>query len=438
MIQRIFYFCFYLYVIFFSCDYTHGQDLLTLEEAVRISLKNNYDIILSANNLEIETNNRGLANAGILPSLTGDLTNNNSLQNSRQVRVSGEINEFTNAKTSNLNYGINFRWTIFDGLSMFARYNQLGEIRKLSDATMQQTILERVNDVYNFYYQLVQQQQQLSALKTTLEISGLRVETAKIRFQLGKAAKLEVLNSEVDYNTDTTNWLLLSQQYQNTQVYLNELLAREVTTKFRVTDSLRIQNNLQLDSLKNIAISQNPMLKMASIQTRIADLELKRIRGGRLPRLSVSSGYNFNQSQSALGFATQTSGRGLTYGVVASVNLFNGFLQNRLEDNAQILIKNAEVQQEKMNQNINAQLTAGYQTYTTNLSLVYLEENNVNKAEENLNITLEKFRLGSISTIEMRLAQVNLQNAVIRYSQAQYQAKLAELTLKMLVGKLDF
>jgi outer membrane protein TolC len=52
------------------------------------------------------------------------------------------------------------------------------------------------------YYDLVQQQQQLAALDTTIVISNQRLTLAQNRFTIGKASKLEVLNAQVDLNTD--------------------------------------------------------------------------------------------------------------------------------------------------------------------------------------------------------------------------------------------
>ena len=51
------------------------------------------------------------------------------------------------AKNNSLNYGVVMDWTVFDGFRMFARYDQLKELRKLGEAELQLTILTRVGDV---------------------------------------------------------------------------------------------------------------------------------------------------------------------------------------------------------------------------------------------------------------------------------------------------
>jgi outer membrane protein len=414
-----------------------AQEILTLEEAIRVALERNFDIRIASNNLEIDKNNANRANAGMIPAVTGNFTNNNTLQNSRQERNDGQVTERNGARGSNLNYGVSLNWTIFDGFGMFARYDQLKELGKLGQANMQLTILTRVSDVISNYFALVQQQQQVKANLAAIEISRFRVQTAQNRFQIGKAARLEVLNAQVDLNTDTTNLLRQQELYQNSRVTLNELLARDVLTPFTVVDTMLIDDRLLMNQLAELALQQNPTLQAAVISKRIAQLELKSVKGGRLPRIGLTTGYNFNESQSALGFATHTSGRGLNYGLTASINIFNGFLQRRNERNAAVLISNAELDHDRVVQNVKAQLAVAYQTYQTNLALVKLEASNQDLAKRNLDITLDKFRLGSIAPIEFRDAQLNYLNARLRSSNAQYQAKVAEIALKEIAGNVN-
>lgn len=419
-----------------NANRARAQEILSLEEAVKIALQNNYDIRLSKNNLEIDELNVSLANAGILPSVNATLNDNNGITTTKQTQADGSIRERNNARNTNLNYGVGLNWTIFDGFGMFARYDQLQEFRNLGETEVQQTILTKVGDVMNTYYNLIQQQQQLRAYDSAIHISRMRLNVAQTRFTIGKAARLAVLNAQVDLNTDTTNYLRQRELYANTKTQLNEILARDINTNFRVADSIQIDTNLTLGALTDLAQQQNPALKAAVINKRVAELDLKQVRANRFPTVGVNTGYNFSSSESALGFATSSTGRGLTYGLSASVNLFNFGLQRRNEKIAGIQIKNAQLQQEQVNLNINSQLTTAYQVYLTNLSLVNLEKKNQEIARRNLEITLDKYRLGTLTPVEFRDAQLNYLNANVRYSNAQYEAKLAEIALKEIAGNL--
>ncbi|MFT5251908.1 MAG: outer membrane protein TolC [Flavobacteriales bacterium] len=427
-----------LFFFFILGFHTQAQDVLTIEDAVKIALENNYEIKIAKNDLRIDETNVSLGNAGMLPRATASVTDNNSVQNLNQTRIDGTVNSLNNAKNNSLSYGVLLDWTIFDGLRMFARKEQLRELQKLGDAQLQLTILTKISDVNATYFNLVQQQQQLMALDSTMIISNQRLDLAKNRFSIGKASKLEVLNAQVDLNTDKVSLLRQKELYTNTKTALNEILARDSAIDFIVVAEIAIDNQLLLPELMNLADKQNPLLQAQIINKRVSELQLKQVKAGRYPTIRVSTGYNFGQSQSSLGFITQSTSRGLNYGFNASLNLFDGLAQNRNEKVATIQIETATAQIEQQNLALKSQLTTAYQTYLTNLELIELEEKNEAIAKQNLEITLDKFRIGTITTLEFRTAQLNFVNAKVRFSNAQYQAKLSEIALREIAGNLIF
>lgn len=414
-----------------------SQEILTVEDAVKIALENNFDIQIASNNAKIDATNVSLANAGILPNLDAVLTNSNSILDTKQTQSDGSIKKLNNAKNMNLSYGLALNWTVFDGFKMFAKHEQLKQIEQLGNTELQFTILDKVGSVLETYYQIVQQQQQLKVLDTTLVISQLRLNLAKNRYTIGKASKLEVLNAEVDWNTDNTNLLRQKELYSNTKTSLNELLARELTAEFMVSEEVVIDKSLQFADLKTKVSSQNPQLQMQLLNKRIAELSLKQIKGDRYPTIGLSSGYNFTRSESSLGFVSKSTGNGLVYGVNARMNIFNGSLQNRNEKVAKINVENAGIYVEQQKTQLESQLLSAYTTYLTNIQLNELEDKNEKIAAQNLDITLEKFKIGTITTVEFRTAQLNYVNAKFRNNSAQFQAKLSEIALKELAGNLD-
>ncbi len=413
-----------------------SQALLPLEDAIAIALKNNYDIQMVAKDVDIAENNANVANAGMLPSVTGNMSRTSAIQDMTQTMLSGEVRDLSGARSNSFLYGAALDWTIFDGFQMFTRYDQLKELKTLGEETMKSVILATVFDVIANYYDLVQQQHLIDATKTALELSAFRHQIAESRYQIGRASKLEVLAASVDMNTDTTNLLRQRETYRAIQIRLNELLARDVNTDFSVIDTFVIAHDMNYESLARTAKQLNPDLQVAIVNHRIQQLELKRIRGARYPTINLTSAYTRSRSESAFGFSTRSNVNGFNYGVTASVNIFNGFLQRRNERNAEFVIEQAELQVEKVSRNIEAQLQAAYQSYLTSLELVRLESSNERIAKENMDITLEKFKLGSIAPVEFREAQRNFVDASTRYSTAQYDAKIAEITLNQIAGTL--
>jgi len=104
---------------------------------------------------------------------------------------------------------------------------------------------------------------------------------------------------------------------------------------------------------------------------------------------------------------------------------------------AKLLVDNSTIAIAQQNLQLQTTLMTSFQTYLTNLELTKLEDRNESIAKQNLDITLEKFRIGTVPTIEFRTAQLNYINAKVRNSNAQYQAKLSEIALKELAGNLS-
>ena len=414
----------------------NAQEVLTIEDAMKIALQNNFDIKIASNNLDINKVNATTGNAGMLPRVTATLVDTNSIQNSSQTRQDGTTTSLDNAKNNSLNYGIGLDWTIFDGFKMFARLDQLKELQKLGEAELKRTMILKISAVNAVYFDLVQQQQQLAALDTTIVISTQRLILAQNRFAIGKSSKLEVLNAQVDLNTDKVALLRQKESYSNRKIALNQILARDSKVDFKVVDQVPVDEKLILSELIALAEKQNPQLEAQIINKRVSELELKQIKGERYPMVSVNTGYNFLDNQSSLGFTSQFTAKGLNYGLRASLNLFDGLAQNRNEKIAKILIENAKIAIEQQSLLLNSELTIAFQTYLTNLELIQLEQTNVAIAKQNLNITVDKFRIGTITTLEFRAAQLNYINAKVRYSNAQFQAKLSEIALRELAGNI--
>nr|WP_294932212.1 TolC family protein [uncultured Flavobacterium sp.] len=427
-----------LILFLFCIAKTSAQEVLTIEEAIKIALENNFEIKIAKNNSKINETNVTIGNAGMLPTATASVVDNNNIQNSSQTRQDGTTTSLNNAKNNSLNYGVSLDWTIFDGMRMFARLDQLKELQKLGDAELKRTILIKIGQVNSAYFDLVQQQQQLSALDTTIVISNQRLNLAKNRFSIGKASKLEVLNAQVDLNSDQVALLRQKESYANAKILLNQHLAREPKTDFTVVENLTVDDQLVFANLLGLAQKQNPVLEAQIINKRIAELQLKQVKADRYPTVALTSGYNFLESQSSLGFASQASSRGFNYGFTASLNLFDGFNQHRNEKIAKLDIENTQIAIEQQNMILNTQLSTAFQTYLTNLELIELEKDNEEIARQNLSITLDKFNIGTITTLEFRTAQLNYVNAKVRNSNAQYQAKLSEIALKELAGNISF
>lgn len=409
---------------------------LTLREAVEIALKNNYNIKLSKNNAAIASNNVTLGNAGFLPVITGDASLNASRQKIKQTRNDGNVNNIK-ANNSNNSYGVNLNWTIFDGFNMFANYDMLKQQDKLGTLRLQDTIQSTVANVITTYYNLASQNVQIKALQSAIDISRTQLRYANDKYTVGRAAKLDVYNAQINLNTDTATLISQIQQYKNTQIQLNRLLIRDLQTDFSVSDTILVSNKLVLGDILTKAQTQNPAILSAQINKRLAEINLKQVRSTRYPVIGVTSGYSFSNSRTPAGFTLTQNAHGLAYGLTASVNIFDGFNQWRKERNAKLQIDNAEINRKQTQLDIEAQISNFFIAYLSGLDLIRVSQSNVELTKKNLDISLEKYRLGNITPLEIREAQRNYLNAESVYANALYQSKMAEVTLQQITNSIN-
>ena len=410
--------------------------LLTLKGAIDTALQNNYNIKLAQNNATIAQNNVTLGNAGFLPALTGNFSNSNSVQNSTVTRTTG-TNNFVNVRSKSYNYGVAMDWTIFDGFAMFANYDALKVRQRLSGITSRDTVLQTLTNVISTYYSLINQNQVLKSLRGAIGISKQQLKFAQDKFSVGTVSRLEVLNAEVNVNTDTANYVSQLQQFKATKIQLNQLLVRDPQVDFSVTDTIVVDEKLVLGNILAAAATQNPRILSSQIAKQLAEINLKQVKAVRYPVIGVNTGYNFNNSRSPSGALLANDARGLTYGFTASMNIFDGFNQKRRETNAKIQLENSAIQTKNVKMGIDAQINTLYVNYLSGLDLIKLGQANVAIARRNLEITLDKYKLGNITPLEVRQAEENFINAQVNYHAAEYQAKSAEISLKQITNNIN-
>jgi outer membrane protein TolC len=91
---------------------------------------------------------------------------------------------------------------------------------------------------------------------------------------------------------------------------------------------------------------------------------------------------------------------------------------------------------QEIEQGVKADLIALFSAYSNNLRLIRMEEQNLQTASENLDIALERYKLGSLSGIDLREVQKSLLDAKESLISIQFQTKLAEVSLQLISGRI--
>ena len=429
---------FHLSVWFILCIPSFAQELpqLALFDAIADGLESNYSILLAYNDAQVSSNNAIRGNAGMLPSVTLNGTINQSIANSYSRFIDGREQDRTGAQSTSMNANVALDWTVFDGFAMFANYDRLKELEMMGQENLHASIQQTIASIMNVYFDIVTRQQELDATVNILKISRLRMYSANDRYLAGRVSKVDLLSAQVDYNADTASYIRQTEDLRKSKIQLNKLLAREITTDFFAADSISIDQTLLYGKLLELALTENPDVVLSRMSVNVAVFTLKATEGAQYPRVRLTSNYTMLKSQSATGQIEESRSGTFNYGATFSVPLFNGFNISRQIKNARLDKEFAEIRYEQIQKEIEAQVATAYSTYEVNRKLKTFETENLGLAAENLDISMERYRLGAISAVELRDVQRSYISATNRLLVATYNAKVAETALKLLTGEV--
>jgi outer membrane protein, adhesin transport system len=415
-----------------------GQKVYGLNDCIGIGLDRNFSIRISKNSETISNNNYTRGNAGYLPSL--DLTSryNGTLNNTTQNLTAGGQNVSNGSYTTTANAGITLGLTIFSGFNVQTTYKKLAELKQIGTLNLQLTTENLISDIVSSYFNYIQQVRTYKNLEYAISLSKERLRIDEDRYTLGSGSKLQVLQSKVYLNADSSK---LSKQFEvvrSAQIRMNELMAAEdLAIEFVSKDtSIEVNHELNYEKLLEETLTGNTSLVIASKNKTISELDYKLVVSRSYPYLNLSSGYSYNYNTYSTGTYKNATTSGMNYGLSMGVNIFDGFTQRKNIVNSSIELKNKELRYQELEQGIKADLITLFNAYSNNLRLIKLEEQNLLTATENLSIALERYKLGSLSGIDLREVQKSLLDAKDRLLSIQYQSKLAEISLELISGKI--
>ena len=414
-----------------------AQNILTKKQALEIALENNYGVKIASNNVEIAKNNSSVYNTGYLPTVISSAGANYNNSNQEIERQDGTTTTVNGAETKSFNASIGLNYTIFDGLGRKYNYKQLKETYNLTELQARETIENMYLQLFSVYFQIARLSENTNNLNEALKISKQRLERAQYQYEYGQSTKLELLNAEVDVNNDSINFINSKQEYFNVKRDLNIVLGSQQDLSYEVETDVDFISLITFEELFNKAIDNNVLLKQFEKNIAISEFNLKLNKSGYLPTAGLTTSYGWNKSiNPPTSFLAGSNSTGLNAGINLSWNLFDGGSTKTRVANAKIALENQQILKEQQLEILKNNLNNVYDSYQNALFVLQAQEKNVLTNQNNFERTQERYKLGQITSIEFRQAQINLLNSKTAYSNSKFDAKLLELELLQLSGEL--
>jgi outer membrane protein len=413
-----------------------AQESLTLENAVKIALKNNFDISIANNSSTISKVNNTPGNAGMLPTVALIGSGNYSLNNRYQKNTDGTSLNSNSVSSTSVTAGAELTWTIFNGGKMFVTKSKLNEIQALGEIQYRDKVLQTLFNVIGAYYDVVRQNQQLKSINEALSYNKERVKISQAGYNAGSLIKTDLLQAKIDLNVALESQI--NQQFIIVQARktLNQLLCIPKDSDLLVTDSIQLNYSPNRNDLIQRLNASNTSILSFQKQIDIANLSVKEFKSGYLPIVDFNAGYYFSQSTNTNASVMQSRAVGPQVGGTLVIPLFSAGENKRKIAVARIESENATLDLQNIKLQVNILLENTLTDFENQQRLLEIETENNELALENIKISLERLRLGQSTSLEVHIAQEDYVQSNTRLINFRYNLKLSETKLKQLVSGL--
>lgn len=399
-----------------------AQEKLYFDDAIALALEQNHLIRIARNNAVVAENNATIGNAGLLPRLSAN--------------GGSSVRDTDGAATSTTNATLSATYTLFDGFGNISRYKRLRSGERLGKLDARDQIEETLLGVSSAYYGATAAYENLQIARELLAISKERFERARKQSAFGRARTIDVLAAQVDLNSDSVTVAQALFRWDEARRSLNILLNRDVNTDFFVDTTAVFEAQYDLETLILDAVGRNAAFLASDERVAQARYDLQSARAAQIPRLDLSGSYGFSQTVPDIAIDMNDPVKTLNVGATLSFTLFDGWRSNIQRQNARVALDTQELLREQAGLNLEKDVTSAYESYLNSLLVLDLELRSLEAAELNFHRTQELYQLGQMTTTQFREAQLNLIRAKSFLSAAKYEAKLNEIELLRLSGRL--
>lgn len=414
------------------------RQTISLKECLQKGIEKNYSLRIVRGEEEMAHNNATLANAGYLP--TVDFSGGYNLANtssSSEVQESGATEKERNTLDQSAKAGIDINWTLFDGFATTANYQKLKELERMGENNTRIAIEDFVATLTSEYYNFIQQRLRLKNYFYAVQLSKERLRIVEERYNIGSFSRLDYQQAKVDFNADSAQYLRQQEEVMSSRIALNELMGEEevYTPRYTSDTTINVDATLDFNTLWHGTLESNAELLKAQKNGTLAKLDYKKVLSRNYPYLKLNAGYDYNYNKYDKGIYNHRNSWGANGSLTVGINLWDGN-RRRERRNAKIEILNTQLQYDRLELALKADLGSLWQAYRNNLELLNLEKQNLITARENHEIAKERYMLGDLSGFEMREAQQSLLDAEERLLSAQYNTKICEISLLQISGKV--
>ncbi|MCX7875394.1 MAG: TolC family protein [Melioribacteraceae bacterium] len=426
-----------------------AQKLLTLDEAIKIALQKNPNLIKLQNSLA--GNEAQLKNAygELLPSLGAQANwswQRISDAGSQQRNFLGEIVTVPPSTVENRSYsaGIGGNVVLFNGLANFANINLKKDNLKATEyniSKLKQTIVYQTSD---FYYTVLNAEELMKVREENVKYFQKFYESVSERNKLGIVAIADVYSAQVQLGNAELALIQAQNDFDRLKNGLLTYLALNVMDEYQLVDpfvkdksldpNTYLKNFEDIQTLVNVALDNRFDFKSQQLALNAAEDGLTIAKSGYFPTISLDYSYG----SGAVDINKMFDRKSLRVGMSLNIPIFSNFSTETQIQQAEINKLNQKEDLLALERQIKIEIKQGYNDLVAAKKSLDVANKNVLAAEENRKINLERYNLGSATILEVLQSNRDYIDAMRNKINNIYDFYRKYDNLNNAIGRLDF
>lgn len=410
---------------------------LSLADAVETALERNFQIRIAKQREAVARNNNAWGNAGRFPTIELRLDDGNSLRiiDNPASFLNGTVSQFGATGT------VEARWTVFNNFSARINKERLSQLEEQAGGNADILVQNTVQAVLLAYYRALAEQERLKALEEAQKLSRARLDYEETRKEFGASTTYDRLQAKSSYLSDRQNYF---RQEINAQNAVRELLMamgapQEDAASYRLTDTLRFEpQTYDYEELRQLTKQNNVDLRNEYLNREILQKDYELSRAPLFPRVDLVGGSSANINRIKINERAPAGGQTYDFylNFAVSYTLFDGGNVKRRVQNAEIQQRIQELTIDDLQLSLDLNLQNELNAYRGRVAVAELARENVETSAQLMQIAEERFKTGTINSLDYRQLQVALLNARMDYYDAVLDALTSETELARLTGNI--
>jgi outer membrane protein len=413
---------------------TETQQVLTMEDAIKISLDNQPLILARIGDYQAQLQNIAIQLAPQLPQLSGQWNGfwnqtPSSVQSSagQTAPLSNIRNVTVQSRSLTTSATVTATQLLWDFGKTLAATDAARSGAKSFAEDVEIQKQETVRLVKEGYYGLALSNRLVQVSQQALDRALVNLRSAKGFFEVGTQPKSSVTRAEVDVATGQLSLITAVNNVNIFRLTLNQLMGIPINTPTEITDNLAYEHvEFETKNLLNEAFARRPEYRQIKDRYDQADFTVKQYSRNFLPSIGAQGTY---------GSARADMNETYTYGLNLTWTIFDGGAKIALYKQAQAQRDAAQARVRDTELTIWQQVERAFVTVQQAEEAIGAAAKGVESADENFRLSQGRFDAGVANIIELTDAQLALTNAQATVAQALAAYRIAIAQLERFMGR---